>query len=477
MNNLYNKKERAAFLTGMCGQNIIYAVMSTGLSFYFQSVIFLPAAAISVITVISKIIEFISDPVMGHFIDRTNTRFGKCRPYLLYSPLPICILSLLTFLNYRYGNGNPPAKNIFIILWAGVSFILFGISYSVGDVALWSFPSLMTRNSESRNRLLADAKIVASVSGSLIVLTVLQASQSAGNVLAQRTDSNARAMQAGTMLVCCSLIIFGSILFQITGYFVNERVQPVRNKGSVKENFRVMWTCRPFRLIMISGLLRSPYMLINLVQNVIYVYYFGNNGQEPYIKYMLVSGSFSMAGQLIGNGITPKLVRRYSKSRLTVIFSVVSAISSAGIFLLYLIFPHNLCDFVPFMLFSALTFVCSFGMGIVFAIQSFMIGDAVDYEEKQNSVRHDALFFSGQSLLIKMATGISSVISGIVYSAVHFSGENISRINEALYNGASFRSDPGFEKYTMPIFFLFSGIPAIGFLLGAIPVKRYADYE
>ncbi len=393
-----------------------------------------------------------------------------------FSVSHLCFIAFNIF-NYQYGDDHSTAKNMFIILWAGISFVLFGTSYSAGDVSLWSFPSLMTKDSKGRNKLLADARIVSSVSGSIIVLTVLQASQSVGNFMSHKMDNNSNAMQAGVMLVCCLLIIFGSALFQITGFFVKERVKPVHHKVSIKENFRVMWRCRPFRFIMLSGILRSPYMLMNLVQNVIYVYYFGNNGQEPYIKYMLVSGTFSMAGQLIGNSMTPTLVQRYSKSGLTVVFSMISAASGAGIFCLYLIFKHNLCDIFPFMIFSALLFAFSFGIGIIFAIQSFMIGDAVDYEEKRSAVRHDALFFSGQSLLVKIATGISSVICGIVYSAIHFSGENINRINEALCNGASFRSDPEFEKYTTPVFIMFSLLPAIGILLGTIPVKWYSDYE
>lgn len=477
MNHSVERKAGTAYLVGMCGQNMIYAVMSSGVTFYFQSVIFLPALAISVITILSKIIEFISDPVMGHFIDITNTRYGKCRPYLICAPAPICICSLLVFMNFQYSSANSLGKNAFIIIWAGISFILFGIVYSVGDVALWSYPSLLTKSSSERNKLLANARIVSTISGSLIVLVVLQLSQLAGNTISQKMDNHANAMQLGTMIVCCSIIIAGSILFQTTGLFAQEKVKYSQKKISLKESFSVMWRCMPFRLIMLSGILRGPCMLLNTVQNALYIYYFGNNGQKPYILYMVISGGCAMAGQLISGAVTPKLTEKFSKTKLFTAFNMIAAIAYALLFVLYLSAPSRLADIIPFTLFSFLFFVSSFASGAITALQSFMIGDAVDYEERINHYRPDGIFFSGQSLLMKISTGIASVISGIIYTAVGFSGDNISRINNELYNGANFSTDPQFAKYRFAIFLMLSVIPAIGLLLSMVPMKKYSKYE
>lgn len=98
----YTKRERTIYLLGMLGQNLIYGVIGTGLTYYFQSVIFLPALAISTITLLSKIAEFLCDPYVGMRIDRSQNTKGKCRTYLIFSPLPIFIFSLLCFLNRPY---------------------------------------------------------------------------------------------------------------------------------------------------------------------------------------------------------------------------------------------------------------------------------------------------------------------------------------------------------------------------------------
>lgn len=477
MKNSVDKREKVFYLSGMFGQNMIYAVMSTGLTFYFQSVIFLPAMAISVITIISKILEFISDPVMGHMIDITKTKYGKCRPYLLFVPLPVCICSILVFMNYQYTLSNSLLKNIFIILWAGVSTSLFGVVYSVGDVSIWAFPSLMTRNSSERNKILADAKIVSTIGGSLIVLIVLQLSQYAGNIFAEKIGDNARGLQTGTILVCITIIIIGSILFQLTGLFTKERNKSSQSKSSLRESFAIIWKCKPFRYIMISGILRGPYMLINIVQNVLYIYYFGNNGQTPYITYMVINGGLSMVGQLLASSVLPKFSEKYDKVRLFVAFNIISAVSLFSVFILYLSVPDRIAEVLPFAIFTFIMFVFSFALGVVFTLQSFMIGDTVDYEESVSGYRHDGVFFSGQSLLVKISTGISSVISGVIYTIVGFSADNLERINTALYNGASFRADPEFAEYRFALFFMLSVIPALGFILSIIPMKKYSLYE
>ena len=94
------------YLVGMMGQNMIYNIIGTGLYFYFQSVIFIPAMAISIFMAVARVWDAINDPMMGTFVDRTNTKWGKCRPYLLFSPVVIMVITILTFCNGMYGSAN-----------------------------------------------------------------------------------------------------------------------------------------------------------------------------------------------------------------------------------------------------------------------------------------------------------------------------------------------------------------------------------
>lgn len=95
----YTKKERNMYLTGMLGQNLIYNIVATGLYFYFQNVICLPAMALGWIFALARVWDAINDPMMGTIVDRTRTKWGKCRPYLIIFPAIIGVVTVLAFLN------------------------------------------------------------------------------------------------------------------------------------------------------------------------------------------------------------------------------------------------------------------------------------------------------------------------------------------------------------------------------------------
>lgn len=116
-------------------------------------------------------------------------------------------------------------------------------------------------------------------------------------------------------------------------------------------------------------------------------------------------------------------------------------------------------------------------MGGINVLQSVMIADCVDYEEYNNGVRTDGVFFSGQSFITKLSAGIASILSAFVYNMVGYSDNNIAVMNDALKNGADFLTydgGSGAGKYAATMFFLISVPPAIGMVLSAIPTLKYA---
>ena len=145
----YSKKEAALYLTGMFGQNMIYNVVATGLYYYFQNVICLNAVALGWIFAIARVWDAINDPMMGAIVDKTHTKWGKCRPYLLFAPLVICIITCLAFLNgdYAAAKADGSSTKMFLITaWAAISYILWGMSYTVGDIPLWGIISRMSED-------------------------------------------------------------------------------------------------------------------------------------------------------------------------------------------------------------------------------------------------------------------------------------------------------------------------------------------
>lgn len=223
--NTYTKKERNMYLLGMAGQNMIYNIIGTGLYFYYQSVIFLPAIAISIFMAIARVWDAINDPMMGTFVDKTHSKWGKCRPYLLFSPAVIFIITVLCFVNGQYSEkGNTPLQNALIIGWAAISYILWGMAYTVGDIPLWGITSLMTDDEKDRSNILALARIAGGIGAGAVLLCIIQLSLGVGEKLLPKVGNSADANQYGFIIIAAVFAFIGCALFQLVGIFTRERV-------------------------------------------------------------------------------------------------------------------------------------------------------------------------------------------------------------------------------------------------------------
>ena len=170
--NTYTKKERNAYLAGLAGQNIMYNIISQTFSYYLQFVLAIPAGIVGGILAVLKVWDGINDPVMGHIIDRTRTKWGKCRPYLIFVPVPIFFVTMFCFLNGFYDTSLPSTalRNIAVVAWAALAYFLWDILYTAGDVPLWGITALMTESDKDRIKLLSLARIFAGVGSAVALL-------------------------------------------------------------------------------------------------------------------------------------------------------------------------------------------------------------------------------------------------------------------------------------------------------------------
>ncbi|MBR6701933.1 MAG: MFS transporter [Clostridia bacterium] len=576
----YTKKELAGYLTGLAGQNIIYNIIATGLAFYFQSVIFLPAIACSLIFALARVWDAINDPMMGTIVDKTHTKWGKCKPYLLFVPAVIMITTIVPFINGMYAEPNDlhevalqepgayvayvdsdltksleydgveylfvPAggtwdlqkdadgktlmdedgnivktkvmvytasdkqpvtdtalaetvlqefqselgfvkktggRAAIIIAWAAFSYILWGMTYTIGDIPLWGVTSLMTEDQNDRAKVLTLARAVANV-GMIGTLFTMIAPAFQGIFKARGMDE-AHSLRAAYIALAIVMTVFASVLFQFAGLSVKEKVSAKSEKTyTIKENFKIMFGNKPFRQILISGILRSPIQLLAIVAMTLVMYYFFNNdiGATLFVDgalnitlvlkiVILVVGLF---GGMIGFPLlVPTLIKKYEKKKLYNFFSLIGAIPFALIFVFFLISKGNVLTWGGMIVMAVLFFMAASSMGSLNVLQSVMIADCVDYEEYYTGVRPDGVFFSGQSFITKLSAGIASLISGAVYAIVGFSDKNVALLNNALVNGADFKTyNDG--KFAAAMFFLISIPPAVGMILAAIPTLKYA---
>lgn len=467
----YTKKERNMFLTGMFGQNMIYNIIATGLYFYFQSVICLPALALGIIFAIARVWDAINDPMMGSIVDKTNTKWGKCRPYLIFSPPIICVITILGFMNGNYANASGTVAKVLIITWAAIAYIMWGMSYTAGDVPLWGIISRMSEVEKDRANLISLSRIIASIGAAIIVVSFIAASQAINGASGLNQNE-----QKGFIIFAVITTIVATILFECAGIGTKERVPVSPEKKTLKENFKLMWTCKPFRRILISGLLRSPLQLMMTVVMTLFTFYYCDGDlttaftdPRKLIIVIIVGGGYFL-GQFGAMMVCPMLMKKMDVKKIYNL-TAFSGVPTALLFVVFLIDPTGLAKMGWVIVDGVLLVLSGIGFGAVNVCQSVMISDCIDYEEYHTGYRPDGVFFSGQSFITKFSAGIASIISGIVYSIVGYSDQNADMVNKALAQGKNFAVD--FSSYSWAMWFLLTIPPAIGLAIAVIPTLKY----
>lgn len=468
----YTKRERNAYLIGLSGQNLLYGI-SMALAYYYQFTLLIPAMTVSVILTFNQVFDALKDPVVGNLVDRTRTKWGKARPFVLFSPLPTGILLVLCFSNQIYDSTANAAsgQNIAIVALSFVSLFLFSLAFTAGDIPLHSLPNLMTEDQQDRTKLISMKMAVQLVA--MLGIAVQPAALQMGKVLAKQGESVQQTEQRGFLWVAVVLAVIGTAAFQMAGLFVRERVTLNQKVNSITENLKLMWRNRPFRAVLLSGILASPKAVETVGTVPLFTYYYANKNPLRIILYTLAVGGGSFIGKIIAARLTPYLANKREKSQLFIITNCISAAAMLLVYLLYCTAPTAMTAPLQMVLTCLLYAVSGTASAIQGIAANLMTSDAVDFEEYHTGLRPDGVFASGQTITYKLSTGVSSLLGGAVYAISGFSGQRIAQLNAFVNHGGLARTSAAFAS-DMRLLFALSTIPSvIGALLCVLPMLRY----
>ncbi|MDR0531536.1 MAG: MFS transporter [Oscillospiraceae bacterium] len=493
--------ERNMYMTGLFGQNIIFNILSAFANYYMQSVLLIPSAIIGVILVIAQVWDAFNDPMMGTIVDKTRSKWGKCRPYLLFVPIINGVITVLCFVgigrNYDVSQGFT-GMNVAVVVFAAFIYIVWGMTYTAGDIPLWGISALMTEDEKDRRKLQAAARIAAGIGSGVAVLAFQPVALSVGGVL--RTTLNmgsAQAEKLGFILVATAFTILGAGTFQLAGVFAREKIKPSDKTNSLGENFKMIWNNKPFRKVLLSGTLAGPRNLTMIVALSMVTFYFSGKDGAVAMMYLALIGGGLFIGMFGATALTPKLLEKHSKKTLYNMSNLVEILPDLAIFGLYLISvainkPAGLTAIYLLVPTILLFFIKGACLGLYSAVQTTMIADCVDYEDYTNHLRPDGVFFSGQTFMVKIGNGISSLLYAGLCAFVGFSDVNIDLFNKFIAAGGVPREAmtigaetlrAGAETFALTggqvrgfftmMFFAVSVLPAIGSVLALIPTRNY----
>ena len=457
------KKEWLAYCVGALGQGMVYAIMSSYISDFYMNVLKLTPLFVLLLMLFARIWDAINDPIMGYIMDRAHPKRGKMRPYLLYTPIPIAILTVLLFY-------APNLSGVSLMVYASVTYVLWGMIYTSSDVPFWSLPNAMTPNPAERGDIISKGRTANGV-GSAVPMAFFMV---LGFILPKFNLSGTELEKTKYMVIALFCAIVGNILFASVYFKTKERVHipdpPKRKKGEKTALGRI-FSCKPLMLTALMGVLSSArYMYqAGAVHVARYSFYIGKDltglslaEKEAALQsnVSLVSTVFQVASALGMFGamlLMPLLFRKFNYKQIIIFTSLLGAAASVIVwFLGYERFW--LC--VPFFVISCIPLgainVCSFAM----------IGDCLDYMEWKTGARLTGLGSAIQSFVTKFGNAISTSFIIVMYMIVDL---NVADIN------ASVTAHPLEMTDTVRtgMFSLISIIPAVSLLLCTVPLFFY----
>ncbi|MDD3942845.1 MAG: MFS transporter [Sphaerochaetaceae bacterium] len=390
-------KEKLAYGFGCFGQNFSYYFLSNYILFFFTDVFGILPAAAGTLLLVTKIWDGINDPLMGILVDRTRSRWGKFRPWLIFTPILFAPISIMCF-------SAPDLTPMGKLIWAYATYILFDMTYTASDVPYWAMSSAITANTTERNSVVVYPRFIATVAVAIATLTTLPLV----HLFQDLAGGDAARGDRGFQLTAALYGILTIACFAVTFFLVRERVViPHTQKRSTARNILVtLGKNKPLMLLIISGLFVNAASGAKLSTLIYYAKYnLGNEMLNP------VVAAVNIPFILIGIAVTPKIAKRYGKKTTYIILNAIFAVGSLGF---YLSGWENLVVMLAWSCFG------SIGMAAPLVLQTSMIADTIEYAELKTGQRSEGLIFSSQTFMVKLASAFTSWITGLLLAATGF---------------------------------------------------------
>jgi GPH family glycoside/pentoside/hexuronide:cation symporter len=404
MNNTSVKlsfREKLGYGVGDTASHFVWDMVGFWILIFYTDTFGISAAAAGTIMLIARAWDMISDPVMGIIADRTQTRWGKFRPYILWMALPYSILAVLTFSTPNFGDTGK-------VLYAAITYLLLMTVFTAINLPYSSLGAVMTGDTMERAGLNSYRFIFAFV-GQLIV---------SGTALTLANYFGKGDQAKGYQITLGLFAIVSFILFMITFSSTRERVHPPKaQQASLKEDFKGLLKNRPWVILFFVGIIS---FIMFAMQNLSVAYYFKYYiGKEEGVQLFNVIGTVAL---ILAIPLSKPLAKRFGKRNVFLASSLLS-----GIFFILLYLP-GVNDIKLIYLFNILAKIC---YAPAVPLLWTMLADTADYAEWKSGRRATGLVFSAATFAQKAGWGIGGALAGWLLAIFKFT-PNVEQTAEAI---------------------------------------------
>lgn len=404
---------------------------------FYTTILKINPLIVGTMFLISKIWDGVNDPIEGSIIDRTKSKYGKLRPYLIYGALPYAAMTILLFLPVRF-------SDTLNIVYMYVTYFIWCTLYTFVDAPLQALPSVVSPNNGERTKMISFGRMCGSAGGEMAMVLIS---------LCFLIFKNASTVYLVTAVI---LSVCGAASLISGGFRIKENIPalPVETH-SVFEGFRYLGRNKPL-LLLITGNFLSFFRNI-ISASVVYVltYIFLQPQKQLLFAIPAAIGSF------VGMICPPIFIKKISGKMQ---FILATLFLSAVMTCIYIAGLINM----NLYLIAALMFFSGIPTGILNVVPTLMCADTLDYMHWKEGTRQEGITFSLMSFRSKVASGFKDFTITLILAWIGFS---------AVGNGVPIPGRADLFQQTEAakhgLFLMFTMIPAVFNLLSIIPFLFY----
>ncbi|MGB2740288.1 MAG: MFS transporter [Cognaticolwellia sp.] len=383
-------KEKISYACGDVASNFYWRVFDVFLFIFYTDVFGLHPGAVGTMMLVTRLIDAFSDPLMGALADRTETRFGKFRPYLLWGIIPLVAAGVLVFT-------VPDLESDGKLIWAYATYIFMMLAYTFINVPYGALLGVMTGDSQERTTLTSFRFIGAFSGGSLVAYFT--------PTLVSELGRGDQAL--GWQLTMALYGIIAAVLFVISFYNTRERISPPQKQPTpIRTDIKDLFNNKPWIILFSLALIVMMTITLRASSGTFYFKYYV--GREDLI------GSFSfvyMISLALGAACTPLMTKFFDKRTLLMLLMVIVAVLSSAFYLL---------DKTQITMMFTLQIIIGFCLGPKSPLVFSMYADTADYSEWKNGRRATAMIFSAAAFAQKLGGAFAGAMMGWLLASLGY---------------------------------------------------------